>query len=134
MMLAEITIACLTLMGEASICNETEMRAVARTMQVRSEDRKMTIRQVCLQPKQYSCWNGFKAKRKILRDHKNGTIRRSPAWRQAQRVALDMHAKQLNILPRWTHYYRADMPVPPTWAKQLTQTAVIGHHVFGRIN
>ena len=132
-MLTEITIACLTLMGEASVCNETEMRAVARTIQVRSEDRRLTIRQVCLQPKQFSCWNGYKAKRKLLKAYKDGTIRRNPAWRMAQRVALDMYAKQLNGLPRWNHYHNPSL-CNPKQAKDYTQTKVIGHHVFGRID
>jgi hypothetical protein len=132
-MLTEMTILMLTLMGEASICSEGEMRAVARVIQVRAEDRKMTIRQVCLQPKQFSCWNGPKAKRKMLGVVWSETTRRSPAWRLTIRVALDLYAKQLNTLPQWNHYYNPALCMPE-WAGKLTQTRVVGHHVFGRID
>jgi hypothetical protein len=134
-MLTEITIACLTLMGEASICSETEMRAVARTIQVRAEDRRTSIHAECLRPYQYSCWNGYAGKHKVLRAYRGGQYHGSPAWKQAQRVAIDMYAGQLNTLPRWTHYYNPTLcKRKPVWAKKLTQTKVIGHHVFGRIN
>ncbi len=132
-MLTEMTILCLTLMGEASICNETEMRAVARTIQVRAEDRRTSVHAECLRPYQYSCWNGYAKKHKILRAYKGGQFHASPAWSKCRQVAYDMYAGKLNGMPRWNHYYNPAL-CTPAWAGKLTQTKVIGHHVFGRIN
>jgi hypothetical protein len=54
-MLTEMTILMLTLFNEASICSRTEMAAVARTIQVRAQDRRTSIHVECLRPYQYSC-------------------------------------------------------------------------------
>ena len=134
MMLTEMTILMLTLFNEASICSETEMRAVARTIQVRAEDRRTSVHVECLRPYQYSCWNGYAKKHKILRAYKGGQYHGSPAWKRCRLVAYDMYAGKLNKLPRYNHYYLLTMKTPPEWAKKLTQTKVIGHHVFGRID
>jgi hypothetical protein len=137
-MLTEMTIAMLTLFSEGSICKEVELRCIARVMQVRSEERKISIRKVCIQPNQFSCWNGFKAKREILRAYRGGQFRGSPVWKVCHRVLLDMYANQLNDLPRWNHYYNPALVKPDAkawkWIKQMKDKKMVGHHVFGRID
>jgi hypothetical protein len=123
----------LTLFNEASICDEAEMRAVARTIQVRAEDRRTSIHEECLRPYQYSCWNGYAKKHKILIAYRNGQYQGTPAWWKCQRVTRNLYAGDLDDLPRWNHYYRMDMKIPPVWASKMKQTKKIGHHIFGRI-
>lgn len=133
-MLPEMTILLLTLFHEGSVCQEAELRAIARTIQVRAEDRGTSIRVECLRPYQYSCWNGYAKKHKILKEYRGGQYQGTPAWKRCQRVANNLYAGDLSNLPRWNHYYRADMKKPPTWAAKLKDKQKIGYHIFGRIN
>lgn len=132
-MLPEFTILMLTLLNEGSICQESELRAIARTIQVRAEERKMTIRQVCLQKNQFSCWNGRKNKKKILKAYQGGQYQGTPAWKRCQRVAQELYDGKLEGMPRWNHYYLKAMKNKPVWSKDMEQKRAYKHHLFGRI-
>ena len=132
-MLPEFTILCLTLFHEGSICSEAELSAIARTIQVRAEERKTSIRKECLRPYQYSCWNGYAKKHKILRAYQGGAIQASPAWKRCKRVAQALYDGDLASMPRWNHYHCKDMKKKPVWSKDLTQKRRYDNHIFGRI-
>lgn len=134
-MLSETIIIALTLFFEASIGDRAErraiMRAIARTIQVRSEERKISMKEACLQPSQYSCWNG-KNKLKILEMYHEQKIQSTPAWKEALRVANEAKTGDLNCMVRWNHYYNPKL-CEPSWAWKMKETKVIKHHIFGRI-
>lgn len=132
-MLTEMTVLMLTLFNEASICSEAEMAAVARTIQVRAEDRKTSIHTECLRPYQYSCWNGYTKKHKILKEYRKGQYQGTPAWKRCRLVAYDVYAGHLETLPRWNQYYNPKL-CKPMWASKMKDKRVVGHHVFGRID
>ena len=131
-MLPEMTILMLTLFAEGSICSMAELRAIARTIQVRAEDRGTSIHEECLRPHQYSCWNGFAGKHKILKAYRSGTVHGSPAWRRCKQVAEELYAGTLNGMPRWSHYYNPVL-CKPKWASELIEKREMKYHVFGRI-
>jgi hypothetical protein len=131
-MLTEMTILMLTLFNEASICSRTEMAAVARTIQVRAQDRRTSIHVECLRPYQYSCWNGYANKHKILKAYNGGQYQGTPAWKKCQNIAVDLYTGNLKNLPRWNHYYNPKL-CKPEWASKLKNKKRIGHHIFGRI-
>jgi pterin-4a-carbinolamine dehydratase len=134
-MLTEMTVLILTLLYEAAICSETEIQKVARVITVRAAERHMTIRQVCLEKGQFSCWNGRHRKRVILRTYKKG-LPNNPscktAWSVCSRVAKDALGGKLNHLPKWNHYYNPDIS-SPVWKKDLTNKTRDQYHIFGRI-
>jgi spore germination cell wall hydrolase CwlJ-like protein len=86
---------------------------------------------VCLQKKQFSCWNGKKFKRAS-----------SLATKGVSRDVLDVAtslAKDLvagNELDRrlvwFANHYHANY-VMPGWARARTPTAVIGNHIFYKL-
>lgn len=142
-MLREITILILTLFHEGSICQEDELRCIARVIQVRAEERKLPIKKVCLQKGQFSCWNGT-GKAKILAAFHKGQIQRSPAWARCCRIVEDMYdqspnglLKQPNEMPRWNCYYNPDLVKPDSkaweWINKMKDKKAVGLQVFGRI-
>lgn len=137
-MLPEMTILILTLYKEASARHEDEMMAVARVIQVRSEERELSVRKVCLQPYQFSCWNGRANKRSnILKAYAGGQLRNTHSWELAKYAATQVYLAKvkkgnLDDLPRWNHYYNPAL-CKPTWAGKMKEVKMVGHQVFGRI-
>jgi hypothetical protein len=132
-MLPEMTILLLTLFHEGSVCQEAELRAIARTIQVRAEDRGTSIHEECLRPYQYSCWNGYAKKHKILKAYNGGQYQGTPAWKRCQRVAQELYDGKLDGMPRWNHYYLKAMKNKPVWSKDMEQKRAYKHHLVGRI-
>lgn len=130
-MLPEMTIAIMTLLSEGSICGEQELMMIARVMQIRAEERKLTLRQVCLQHRQFSCWNGCKAKRKILKAYRAG-LWKTETWKRCRRVAAMIYTGDLDHLPRWNHYYNPKL-ASPSWAPAMKNKHYAEYHVFGRL-
>lgn len=134
-MIAEFTIFVLTLFNEAAICDEHEIQKVARVIMVRTEEQKTSIRKTCLQPKQFSCWNGKRLKHKILTKYHAGVYslgENRNKWKVCERVAYNALAGQFNRLPRWNHYYNPKTS-SPTWKDDLKNKVKDEYHIFGRI-
>lgn len=129
-MLPGITILILTLCSEGSVCDEQELMAIARVIQVRAEERHLTIRQACLEQFQFSCWNG-ENKRKVMQAYRAG-LWKTATWRRCRKVASLIYVGGLDHLPRWNHYYNPKL-AQPTWASVLKDKHCAKHHVFGRI-
>tara|TARA_Y100000004_G_C8883536_1_gene398669 strand:- start:353 stop:817 length:465 start_codon:yes stop_codon:yes gene_type:complete len=94
------------------------LEGVYEVIMNRAEKRDLTPAEVCLQKKQFSCWNSGKIEELIAK------AKEHPRWIIAQ-----------NILGRKTNYtngadhYHADY-VTPYWAKSMKKTVVIGRHIF----
>ena len=99
------------------------LEAVYEVIMTRAKKRKMTPAQVCLQRKQFSCWNnkadGIKALEDTITEAKE-----HPRWIIAQNIL----GKETNYTKGADHYH-ADY-VTPYWAKSMEKTVVIGRHIF----
>ena len=99
------------------------LEAVYEVIMTRAKKRKMTPAEVCLQRKQFSCWNdkadGIKALEETIAQAK-----KHPRWV----IARNILGKQSNYTKGADHYH-ADY-VDPYWAKSLTKTVKIGRHIF----
>ena len=133
MNIPDFIVVMLTLFYELGICDINEIRCGARVIQIRSEEGKslLSYREICLQPKQFSCWNGSN-KKKILREYQGGKTQASPNWAKVKVVMLELYRGDLDYLPCWNHYYNPDL-CNPSWAKDMKQTRNMGYHIFGRI-
>ena len=85
------------------------LEAIYEVIMTRAKKRNMTPAEVCLQRKQFSCWNDKADGLKALED----TITK---------------AKKTNYTKGADHYH-ADY-VNPYWAKSMEKTVVIGRHIF----
>ena len=117
-------IVALTILAEARNQGEIGMTAVAACIYQRSLNRKITPEQVCLQPKQFSCWNGkTEADLKPLLD--------LPQAKTALWLEANLHRLNRAKIGYADHYH-ADY-VKPYWAKGKTPTITIGKHLFYKL-
>ncbi len=125
-----------TLWGEARSEGSEGMEAVASVIlnRVNVADERGSfwwgnnIIQVCQKPYQFSCWNRSDPNFKKLAGVDDSDVYFATAKRIARRSLLgfvDDHTKGA------THYHTRD--IMPYWAKNQTQTARIGRHVFYRL-
>jgi len=106
-----------TLILEAG--GESDARAMAAVREVIANRAKnKTEISVCLDPKQFSCWNKVSTERGIE------IAKRHPKWREA----LTLVKSKSNYTNGATHYHAEK--VSPSWAKKLTYTTKIGNHIF----
>ena len=99
------------------------LEGVYEVIMNRAEKRDLTPAEVCLQRKQFSCWNDKADGLKALED----TItkaKKHPRWNIAQNIL----GKKTNYTKGADHYH-ADY-VNPYWAKSMKKTVVIGRHIF----
>ena len=94
------------------------LEAVYEVILNRAEKRNLAPAEVCLQRKQFSCWNNIKVKDgiRIAKEH--------PRWAIAENIL----EKKTNYTKGADHYH-ADY-VNPYWAKSMEKTVVIGRHIF----
>jgi spore germination cell wall hydrolase CwlJ-like protein len=95
------------------------MEAVHEVIVNRARNRKLSPREVCLQPKQFSCWNDADVASQVIK------AKRHRRWREAfaiTRLPLTSYA-------RGADHYHADY-VDPYWNKSMTVVARIGRHIF----
>ena len=122
-----------TLYGEARGETLSGMEAVASVImnRVRHAQRigkywwGSTIREVCLKPYQFSCWNIGDANCDLLRRDLSGDILFGICRRIAERAVKGLLPDNTNGA---THYHTH--AVHPVWAHKLVPCADIGNHVF----
>lgn len=132
----EIDVLARTLWGEARGEGDQGMAAVAAVVLNRvavAESRAgywwgNDIISVCQKPYQFSCWNRSDPSYLRLQDVTEKDIYFATALRIARRAVTGALADPTNGA---THYH-ADY-VAPHWAKGQKPTAVIGHHIFYRL-
>lgn len=72
-----------TIAREASGEPLTAQAMVAKVIQTRADERNLSFKKVCLEPKQFSCWNeGVKQKPRTEEEIRNAVI----AWEMARRM------------------------------------------------
>lgn len=99
------------------------MEAVREVIHQRSAERHLTESAVCIQRRQFSCFNGVSWQDAVDK------ARRHPRWQLAVEIASGQPTTH------WTaganHY--CTTRISPAWAKGRTPVAVIGNHKFYRL-
>jgi spore germination cell wall hydrolase CwlJ-like protein len=95
------------------------MEAVNEVIRNRAAKRKLTTRQVCLQRKQFSCWNSGRIDQLLAK------AKRHPRFNEALAI---VNGKPTNYTGGADHYH-ADY-CNPYWASSLKKTCTIGKHLF----
>jgi len=132
-MIAESIMCALTLWFEARGEPLAGKMAVASTYVNRAAIHRTTIRKQLLRPAQYSCWNSFSGKHRILKEYNSGKIH-GPAWEECKKVSNMIYDK---TLPKtsFTHYYNPKKVKKDSeaweWIKGLKNKKQIGNHIFG---
>jgi len=119
----------LTLLAEArseSANNYEGMKAVGQVILNRSRNRGLTPRMVCLQPKQFTCWN---SPRKLLSSSESIRCESYEATAMAETIAIFV-CNGIDVYPGFSanHYFDPDK-VLPEWAMGV-QGSRIGAHLF----
>jgi spore germination cell wall hydrolase CwlJ-like protein len=95
------------------------MEAVNEVIRNRASKRKLTTRQVCLQRKQFSCWNSGNIDQLLAK------AKRHPRFNEAMAIVT---GAPTNYTGGADHYH-ADY-CNPYWASSMEKTCVIGKHIF----
>ena len=121
----------ITILAEAKGEGSVGMQAVACVIQQRSIEKKKTTAFVCLQRKQFSCWNGQAG---IASLGNKVTRKNLPAVEIAIKLAKDLvSGKELDrSLVRWANHYHT-LEVRPKWSAGAVPVAIIGHHKFFKL-
>lgn len=122
---ADHTVA-LTILAEARGEGLQGMAAVACVISQRAKDRGITPKEVCLQRKQFSCWNG-KTEADLAHLHASEM---APWALYLEKSIMHMNRAKIGYAD---HYY-ADYVKPPYWATGQQPVAKIGRHIFFKLN
>lgn len=98
---------------------EGSMEAVHEVILNRADKRRLTPKQVCLQPKQFSCWNSGKIKKLLAK------AKAHPRYAHALSI---VYGERTNYTKGADHYHANY--VTPYWAKYMKKTCTIGRHLF----
>ena len=112
-------VACTLILEAGGEYANGSMEAVNEVIQNRAVKRKLTPKQVCLQRKQFSCWNSGNIEGLIIKAQAH------PRYKEALAIAEGAPTK----LTDGADHYHADY-VKPYWAKSLNKTCKIGRHIF----
>ena len=121
----EQQIIALTLLAEARGEGTEGMEAEAMVIKQRMANRKQTASQVCLAPKQFSCWNG-----KTSDDLHH--LWQSPAAPDAIEVVRRFDKLDPEVIGYADHYCTVN--IEPFWAIVQVPVVVIGNHTFYRLD
>lgn len=90
-----------------------------------------TIKEVCLKPYQFSCWNKSDPNRSVIT---SVTPQSSPVFRQCLDVAEHIvNGSWPDLTKGADHYYALWLPRSPQWAYKHKPVVKIGHHVFFKL-
>lgn len=98
-------------------------RAVATVIYNRHIERGLTLSQVCRQSKQFSCWNGKRARDLLL------PVPTGKAWRQCLWIAIQMTTGRFKPVNRANHYFAYKL-CNPKWKEKMEFVERIGGHDF----
>jgi len=97
------------------------MVAVFEVIRNRASNAGTSLENVCLKPKQFSCWNNVSRREEFL-----ALAARHPKYTLA--LAIVNSNEQTNLTNGATHYHAKS--VSPYWAKHMTKTITIEDHIF----
>ena len=120
-----ITTVSMTLWGEARNQSFDGKHAVASVIWTRANAKPSRLSTVCLDRKQFSCWQKGKFSQK-LPNIKNPIDRQ--AWRDCVTIAAQMVDGSFLPSLKSTHYHEAS--IAPRWAINMRLLASVGDHRF----
>jgi spore germination cell wall hydrolase CwlJ-like protein len=125
----------LTLYGEARGEGLDGMCEAGQVIMNRAKRKRMTIKAVCLQPYQFSCWNKGDANRGQLDGMIESYGEKSAALRRAEWVAKGLMEGNIGGVygAHSTHYHSRQMDPYPSWTKdpkKMRKLGVVNNHVF----
>jgi hypothetical protein len=127
----DIEILARTLWGEARGDGETGMRAVGCVIMNRVKNPSWwgnDVESVCLQPKQFTCWNkGDPNREKLL-----AVTVTDSTFALAMKIAEEILAGARDVTDGADHYFNPKI-VTPKWYDPERVTKVIGNHTFLRL-
>ena len=112
----------LTILAEARGEGQTGMYAVAAVIKQRALNRRLTPTQVCLQRKQFSCWNGKRVDARLLK---------TPQAKYAMMLASNIQRVNTAWSGYADHYH--NKRITPYWAKGKRPIGIIKNHVFYKL-
>lgn len=118
-----------TILAEARSEGSNGMYAVACVIQERAIERHMSPAKICLQPKQFSCWN-----KATDADKKVKSLKRSWQSDYAKQLAKQMVAGtdlDRSFVGNANHYHTTS--VSPSWSSGVQAVAVVGKHKFFKL-
>lgn len=118
-------IVALTIMAEARGEGRDGMAAVACVISQRAINRNLTAEQVCLQRRQFSCWNG-KSESDLAHLYKSPMA----SWALYLEANIDK-MNRANV--GFADHYFSTIIKAPYWARGQKPVAVIGKHKFYRL-
>lgn len=123
--LTDHQIVTLTILAESRGEGPRGMLAVSNVIAARIKQRHKTAKQICLEPRQYSCWNSGSIPLSLLK------CKEAP---YASRLALALVKGDWlpDVTGNANHYARYDCH--PKWAKEKYVTVRIKNHVFYKIH
>jgi len=122
-------IVALTLLGEARGEGKMGMYAVACVIQLRSEQRKLTVAQVCHQPYQFSTWNAGNGKIKKERELWGlWDSKQAPYARELARYLCRGYKFVQQYTGNANHY--CTLKTHNYWTRGRKPVKIIGNHKF----
>lgn len=113
-----------TIYAEARGEGDYGMCLVASVIYNRSAERNLSAKEVCLQRKQFSCWNGHYCLPLIK------TEKQKAAFRMCTILAKDIIEGKFVPFTDANHYYNP-YKCSPSWGKQLKRSFIYKNHRFG---
>jgi spore germination cell wall hydrolase CwlJ-like protein len=113
--------------GEYPVFGINSLVAVGNVIMNRHRRSHSSIEEICLKPKQFSCWNPNDPNLEIIKNVNTA----NPIYK----LCFDCSAKLVNneyddITNGATHYYSTKIKTIPKWADLNKITKAIGNHVF----
>ncbi len=138
--LSESEILFLTIVGEARGEPIEGQVAVGNVILNRSTARKQSILDICLAPKQFSCWNENDPNRAVLIELANKILFGSNSYddyKQIQWIVEGLMDKKVSDNTHGSNYYMVtgllNSDKRPVWASRIHNSTVVGHHTFFNI-
>ena len=120
-----VLVVALTILGEARGEGDGGMYRVACVIQQRQINRGLSAKAVCLERRQFSCWNGRGPSRSLLNSAEG-----KRALELAKRIEQGQQLSR-NLIGCADHY--CTLKTFPKWAKGKKPVAVYGNHKFYKL-
>ena len=121
-----------TILAEAKSEGFDGMRAVACVIKQRMIERKMGASDICLQKKQFSCWNdGTSVDSMFAKVTRNTSVQVTDFASSLAKTLVSGKDLDRGLVKFANHYCTVE--TNPYWAKGKTPVVVIGHHKFYKL-